>query len=176
MNSFTLLCGKPDGCANVVVGQFRLPRDNLVIAPDRTLGERLVKLNDEVVFEIRRNTAAVASGVSDHLIFRGDHFDVRTVIKGVNNDPRLFVFRECEPEDGRTLSGRNLCCNVVIRKVDAVIVRASGFGFVREPTSTIFAGNFQFARHCEDRKLAVIIDPRAGLMRLLEPLDFISVI
>ena len=87
MDPFAFFCGKPDGCAYMVVGQFRFPRDNLVIAPHGTLGEGLVKLNDKVVLEIRRHPATVARGVTDHLIFRGDHFDVRAIIKGVNDDP-----------------------------------------------------------------------------------------
>jgi len=47
---------------------------------------------------------------------------------------------------------------------------------MREPTGAFFPGNFQFPGHREKRKLAVIVDPRTGLVCLLEALNMCCIV
>ena len=102
----------------------------------------LVDFHDEIVAEVFRHTAAVASGITRngatvHIILDG-----RALIEGIDDDAGDAFFshaclRERKPQHSSTLRGSNFSPDVVLSQVHLIIIRARDLGVVRKPRGTL---------------------------------------
>ena len=130
----------------------------------------LVEADDEVIAEIFGHAAAVARRVTRNSPFVADPH-ARPAVESVDHHARLIRFGEREAHHGGAFGRGHFCDNVVVGEVNRIIIRFGRLRLVREPA---LAGVFidpVFAPHGHQRKLSVIVDPRRGLVGLLEPPD-----
>ena len=137
--------------------------------------ERRVEAHDEPVPEVVRHAAAVARGVADdRAVVR--HADPRPPVEGVDHHPALVRFGEGEAHDGRTVGRCDLGLDVVVGQIDRIVVGFGRLGLMREPALPRLLVEFVPAAHGHQRELSVIVDPRRGLMRLLEAADRVGAV
>ena len=129
--------------------------------------EGLVEAQDEVVAEVVGHAAAVARRIAGQRVVV-DHLDARPAVEGVDHHARLLRFGEGKTQDGGPLGGGHLGLDVVVGQVDRVVVGTRLLGLVREPALARLLVQLVVAAHGHHRELAVVINPRRGLMRLLE--------
>ena len=65
------------------------------------ISERLVELNNKVIFKVFGNSTAVASCITDNLVFFRNNLNIRSLIKGIHYNIRMIVFRKSETEKKR---------------------------------------------------------------------------
>ena len=136
------------------------------------IGEVLVKGDDKVVAEALGHTAVVAGGIAHYLALLGQYLHVRAVVVGVDHHEGRVCLRECEAEAGGTLGGCNLCHHVVVGEIGTIVVGRSLLGLVGEPAGALLFVKDGASGDGHQREHTVVIDPRAGLMGLLETTDF----
>ena len=132
------------------------------------VGEGLVELDDKVVAEVIGHTAAVARGVALDTALLGEDADVRPFVKGVDDHVRGVALGESEAKHRRTLGGSHLGHHVMIGQIDLVVVGQSHLTLVAEPAGPLLLVKLRLAGNGHQRKLAVVVDPRRGLVGLLE--------
>ena len=130
--------------------------------------ERGVGHDHEPVAEILGNSAVVVRGIAYHHILLRNHLHVRTVLVSVNDEVGGILFRIGEPECGSPLGRSNLCDHVVLGEIYPVVVRGGNLGLVGEPAGALFLVENRAGGHRHKGECAVIIDPWAWLMGLLE--------
>ena len=62
------------------------------VAPDLSVGKRFIQLDDEVILEVGGNASAVSGRITDDLVSPLDDFDVRSLVEGVDQQERFFIF------------------------------------------------------------------------------------
>ena len=130
--------------------------------------ERLVELNDEIVLEIAGHSAAVARGVARNAVVGGVDLDMRAAVESVDHHIRIFRLGEREAEQRRAVGGRQLHHHVVLGQIYFIVVCFGLLALVREPARALVLVELGRADHGHERELAEVVDPRAGLVRLLE--------
>ena len=138
------------------------------------VGERLVELHHEVVLEVGGHSAAVACAIAHNAIVLRLNPDVRAAVEGIDHHIGPLTLGEGEAEQRRPLRGREFGEDVIIGQVDLVIMRLSHLAFVGKPTGPLVLIELRPPRHRHQGELPIVIDPRAGLMRLLEAADFMG--
>jgi hypothetical protein len=97
MNYFTFLCLETDngsgmeisllqftffqGYRNTAIRFFRL----YIIRERSLISKRLIKLNNEIILEVGRNTTTVTGSIAHDFVFSGNHLDRRTTIKSIHH-------------------------------------------------------------------------------------------
>ena len=137
------------------------------------ISERFVEFNDKIILEVFGNSAAVACGITNNLVFCRDYFDVGTFIKGIYNNIRMIVFRKSKAEKNSTFCRCHFGDYVMFCEIYFIIIRSGSLPFMRKPTGTLFFIKHRFANYWHDRELSVVINPWTGLMGLLETANFI---
>ena len=135
--------------------------------------ERLVENDNKVVLEIFRNAAAVAGRIADDLVLLGNDAHEGTPVESIDDYVRV-PFRKRKTEHGGPVGRGDFRRYVVIRQINAIIVRLGRFGFVRKPACPFVLIEFGAAGQGHQRELSVIVDPRTGLVRLFESPDLIG--
>ena len=139
----------------------------------RAGSERSVRAHYEPVAETLRHAAMVVDGVANEGVLVG-HLYV-PAFEGVHHQVGL-PFRIGETESGRVGRGRELRRNVMVCQIDAVIIRCSLLCLVREPAGTGIFLKHRPGGDGHDGESAVVVDPGAGLVRLLETADVMGVV
>ena len=93
-----------------------------------------------------------------------------TTLKGIHHQVGL-PFRIGETEGGGVGRGRELRRYVVIGQIDAVIIGRGHFRLVGEPAGAGVFLEHRTGGYRHDGEGAVVVDPGAGLVRLLEAAD-----
>ncbi len=127
-----------------------------------------VELHHEIVGEIVGHTAAVARGASYDTASGNAHF--RAVVERIDHHKRLS-FGEGEPHDGCAVGGCHLGNDIVVGEIHLIIIWRDRLGLMREPARAAVLIEYRSAGDGHQRELAVVVDPRAGLMGLLEAAD-----
>ena len=141
----------------------------LVALRYRRIAERFVKFHHEIIAEIFRHSAIVLGRISYDTSLVGLYLYRRPVVERVDYYICLVGLRKREPEYSGTLCRSKLRCHIIIGEVDTIIIGRGGLGFVRHPACSLVLVNSLFPCQRCHHKLAVVINPRARLMRLLEP-------
>ena len=94
--------------------------------------------------------------------------DVRSVVEGVDHHPRLVRFGERETHDRSPLGRGDLGLDVVVGEVYRIIVGACLLRLVRKPALTALFIDLVASAYRHDGELPVVVDPRRGLVRLLQ--------
>ncbi len=128
---------------------------------------RTVKLHDEVVAESVGHSAAVACGIACHAASVGRYAYCRAAVKGIDYHVGTVRFGECEAEHGCAFRGSNLGYDIMVGEVHLIIIRCGFLPLVGEPAGALLFIEDGCARGGHQRKLSVVIDPRAWLMGLL---------
>ncbi len=132
------------------------------------VGEGVVKLHHEVVLEVIGHAAAVPRGVADNLALLRQDGDRRSSVVGVNDHETAVALGEGEAEEGCALGGHHFGGDVVVGEVDAVVIRLCRLSLVGEPTGPLGLVEDGGARDGHQREAAVVVDPRTGLVGLLQ--------
>ena len=86
----------------------------------------------------------------------------------------MVVFGESEAEKDGTFRRNHFCHYIMFCKIYFIIVRSGSLAFMRKPTGTLFFIKHGLAYYRHDRKLPVIVNPRTGLVGLLESANLIG--
>ncbi len=156
-----------EGVVALGLGAFEL----LFAVEDAESAERLVEPYHEVIAEIVGHTAAVAGGVAHDGAAVGHHLDVRPAVERVDDDAGLLAFGERETHGGGPVGRRDFGHDVVVGEVDLIVIGAGLLRLVREPAAARSLADLVAAAHGHQRKLPVVVDPRRGLVGLLETAD-----
>ena len=143
----------------------------LSVGKGRGVFEVAVEFDDEPVAEVVRHTAAVAGRVAGHPAFFGFDLHTGAFVEGIDHHIGVVAFGEGEAEDRGTVRRRDFGNHVVFGQINAVIIGFGGLGLMTEPARAAFLVEFGRAGDGHQRELAVIVDPRRGLVRLLEAPD-----
>ena len=146
-------------------GDFPLPIEQLAAF------DRLVEADDEPVAEIVGHAAAVARGVSYDGAAVGHDFDLRPAVEGVDHHARFVRLGKGEAQHGGAIRRSHFGHDIVVGQIDRVIIGLRRLRLVGEPALARIFINLVFAAHGHDGKLSVIVDPRRGLVRLLQAPD-----
>ena len=138
------------------------------------IGKVLVKGDDKVVAEALGHTAVVEGGIAHYLALLGQYLHVRAVVVGVDHHEGRVGLGECEAEAGGTLGGCNLCHHIVVGQIGAIVVGQCLLGLVGEPAGALLLVEDGASGDGHQREHAVVIDPRTGLVGLLEATDFVG--
>ena len=138
--------------------------------------ERLVKDNDEVVFETFGHTSVVVSVVTYNLVFRRNNLHIRPFHISVDHHLGGIRLRKGETKDGRALRRCHFGHDIIVGQIHSIIIRCRLFGLMREPTGPLFLVKDGLSGDGHERKRAVIVNPRTGLMGLLEAPQLIGAI
>ena len=130
--------------------------------------ERLVKLDDKIILEALGYTTAVARRVAVDGAVVGCDGDCRPLVKGVDYDVGLLGLGVGETQHGGALGGRHLGGHVIVGKIHLIVIWCRRLGLVREPAGALVLVPHGRAHCGHQRELPVVVDPRAGLVRLLE--------
>ena len=141
-----------------------------------SIRKRFIENDNEIIFEIIGNTAAIACSVTDHGIFFGYNFHGRSLIESIDQHIRLVRFGKRETKNCRSVGWGYFCRDIVVGQINTVIIRFCDLRFMRKPTGTFILIELRFTGHGHDGKLTVIVNPRAGLMGLLETPNFIGIV
>ena len=174
MYLFAFACLETDNGSGMVGSLFGNVLLQVAVGYRSFVSEGLVKFNDEVVLEVFGNSAAITGGITNNLIFFGNHFDIRTFVESIHHDIRMFVFGESETEKDGTFRRNHFCHYIMLCKIYFIVVRSGSLAFMSKPTGTFFLVKHRFAYYRHDRKLPVIVNPRTGLMGLLEAANLIG--
>ena len=136
--------------------------------------ERLVELDDKVILEVFGNSSAIAGGIADNLVFLRNHFDIRAFVESVHYDIRMFIFRKSEAEKDSAFRRGHFRHDVMFGEIYFIIIRSGDLPFVGKPACALFFVKLRFAYYGHDRELSVVVNPRTGLMRLLETANLVS--
>ena len=176
MYLFAFACLETDNGSGMVGSLFGNVLLQVAVGYRSFVSEGLVKFNDEVVLEVFGNSAAIAGGITDNLIFFGNHFDIRTFVESIHHDIRMFVFGESEAEENGTFCRNHFRHDIMLCKIYFIVVRSGSLAFMSKPTGTFFFIKHRCADYRHDRKLSVIINPRTGLVSLLETTNLVGCI
>ena len=138
--------------------------------------ERFVKDNDKVVFETFGHTSVVVSVVTYNLVFRRNNLHIRPFHIGVDHHLGGIRLRKGETKDGRALRRCHFGHDIIVGQIHPIIIRCRLFGLMREPTGTLYIVKEGLSGDGHERKRAVIVNPRTGLMGLLEAPQLIGAI
>ena len=134
-------------------------------------GEWLVKLHNEKVLEVLGHTTTIAARPAIYEAFLRINAYNRSLVKGIDDNIGLVGLGEGETQDGGTLGGCHLGGHIIVGKINLIIVRCSHLGLVREPAGTSILVKHGLTHCGHQRELAIIVDPWAGLVSLLEAAD-----
>ena len=132
--------------------------------------ERLVEADDEPVAEVLGHAAAVARGVARYGAVVDD-LHARSAVEGVDDDAAFIAFGEREAQHRGAVRRGELDPHVAVGQVDLIIIGPRLLALVREPAAAALLVDFVPAAHGHQRKLPVVVDPRRGLVGLLEAAD-----
>ena len=138
-----------------------------------------IELHDEIIAEILWHTATIACSITRDSVFVHIVLDGRPLVKGIDDnagDALIHTgFWERESHDGCSLSGSNLCPDVIVGQIHLIIIRARVLCLVREPTGAFLLvinhlgrGTRHPVHFRHDGELSIVVDPRRRLVRLLE--------
>ena len=94
--------------------------------------------------------------------------DVRSAVESVDHHARLVRFGERETHDRSPLGRGDLGLDVVVGEVYRIIVGACLLRLVRKPALTALFIDLVASAYRHDGELPVVVDPRRGLVRLLQ--------
>ena len=133
VHRLTTLGLETDNCASMVACGLGVALTNGAVGNGSLVGERLVKLYNKKVLEIAGHATAVLGGVAhNHLLLR-QNLDIGSLVEGINHDERLVALGIGETHGTGTLGGSKLSHDVVVGKIDAIIIRCGYLCLVREP-------------------------------------------
>ena len=147
------------------------PVEHLAVEHHVEALERAVEADDEPVAEVLGHAAAVARRVAHNRAVVGHHAHVGTAVEGIDDHARLVRCGEGEAQHGGALRRHNLRADVVVGQVDRIVVGTRLLALVREPALARLLVELIGAAHRHERELTVVVDPRRGLVRLLEAPD-----
>ena len=174
MYLFAFMCLETDNGSGMICCLFGNIFLQITIGYRSFISERLVEFNNKVIFKVFGNSTAVASRVTDNLVFFRNNLNIRSLIKGIHYNIRMIVFRKSETEKNGTLGWSHFCHYIMLCKIYFIIIRSGSFSFVGKPTGTLLFIEFRFAYYRHNRELSVIINPRTGLMCLFKSTNLIS--
>ena len=82
----------------------------------------LVEPDDEPVLEIALYAPMVVGAIADDGMLVLQDFDIGSAGIGVNHDPRCLTVREGEPQDGGPFGRRDFGLDIMVGKVNAVVI------------------------------------------------------
>ena len=85
--------------------------------------KRFIENDNEIIFEIIGNTAAIACSVTDHGIFFGYNFHGRSLIESIDQHIRLVRFGKRETKNCRSVGRGYFCRYIVVGQINTVIIR-----------------------------------------------------
>ena len=144
----------------------------LAVSKGRLVCERLVELDNEAVAEILRHSAPVHGRIT-HDLAVGDNLDARAAGHRVDDHESAVGLGESETEDGRPLGRSYLASDIMLCQINAVIIWLGYLALVREPACALILVEGRSSGHRHNCELAVVSDPRAGLVSLLEAADLV---
>ena len=83
----------------------------------------------------------------------------------------MCIFRESEAEQRSPFRGHQFRHHIVLGQIHLIIIWLGLFPLVREPAGTLVFLEYRLSDHRHKGKLAIVVNPRTGLMRLLEAPD-----
>ena len=97
--------------------------------------------------------------------------DVRSAVEGVDHHARLVRLGEGEAHDRSPLGRGDLGLNIVVGKVYRIVVGPCFLRLVREPALAGVLVDLILPAYGHDGELSVVVDPRRGLVGLLQTPD-----
>ena len=173
MNDLSLTGSETDHGTDMII---RLLLHTLAQASVREgclISEWLIKLDHEIVLEIIGHATAVLRGITNDLVLLRNDLDGRTLIESVDHDIRMLILRESKAEHRGPVGRRQLRHDVVLRQVYLIIISLRHLSLVREPAGPLILVKLRLTDDRHDRELSIVIDPRTGLVRLLETTDLV---
>ena len=149
---------------------------NLSVLHGSSISKRLIELQYKVVLEIAWHATAVLGSVAYDFLFSRNDFHKRAVVHGIYHHIGFLRFRESETESSGTLGRSKLRRHIMVGKIDLIIIRSGSLGFVRKPTGTLVLVESHLSGNGHNGKLSVVVNPRAGLVRLLESANLVGII
>src|SRR4051812_36141970 len=98
--------------------------------PGITEGERLIKYNNEIIFEVGRHVMRMPGGVTNNFILRRYNFYVRAFVVSIHYYKSTVRSRKCKTKHGSSFCWSNFSGNIVICQVYAVIIWLNCFRFM----------------------------------------------
>ena len=92
-------------------------------------------------------------------------------VEGVDHHARFVRLGKGEAQHGGAIRRSHFGHDIVVGQIDRVIIGLRRLRLVGEPALARIFINLVFAAHGHDGKLSVIVDPRRGLVRLLQAPD-----
>ncbi len=132
-----------------------------------------IEEHHEVVFEVFRNTAAVACGVADNGILPGDNFHCGALVEGIHQHDGAVCLREGKAENGSPFGGRDLGGDVIVGQIGTVVVGLRHLSLMGIPACPLLLRKLHPVGHRHDGKLTVVIHPGTGLVGLLEAIQLV---
>ena len=149
---------------------------NLSVLHGSSISKRLIELQYKVVLEIAWHTTTVLGGVAYDFLFSRNDFHKRAIVHGIDHHIGFLRFRESETEGSGTLGRSKLRRHIMVGKIDLIIIRSGSLGFVRKPTGTPVLVESHLSGNGHNGKLSVVVNPRAGLVCLLEAANLVGII
>ena len=135
-----------------------------------------VELDNEIILEILRHAAIILGGVScDTAVCRIDSH-ARTIVESVNHNISVVGFGESETHDCSAVGRSDFGHYIEIGEICSIIIRSGDLSLVREPACAFILIEDGAPGNRHDSKLTIVVDPRRGLMSLLEAADFVGII
>ena len=143
--------------------------------------ELRIKLEHEIIAEIVWNPATIARAVARNRVLVHIVLDGRAFVESIYDNARDTVgaFRKCKPNDGCPFRGSNLSPHVIVGEIDLIVIRTRILRLVREPTRPLLLvvnpvlGCLAYVGKRHDRELSVVVNPRRGLVRLLDATNLV---
>ena len=112
MYDFAFPGAETDDSSGMIGFLFQTAFFQFFISESAFVRERLIELDDKVIFEVLGYSATVTGGIADDFIFFRNYFYVRTLVESIYNNVRMLVFGKSEAEQDCTL--RRVCLNPLI--------------------------------------------------------------
>ena len=138
--------------------------------------ERAVEHNLEVVLEVFGHTATVACGESYDFVFSRNDCDGRATVESVDNHHRAVALGKCNSHGSGTFGRGDFGSYVVIGEIYLIVIWASGLGLVREPAGAFVLVEHRSSGGRHNGELAIVVNPRAWLVGLLDATYFIGIV
>ena len=149
---------------------------NLSVLHGSSISKRLIELQYKIVLEIAWHTTTVLGGVAYDFLFSRNDFHKRAIVHGIDHHIGFLRFRESETEGSGTLGRSKFRRHIMVGKIDFIIIRSGSLGFMRKPTGTLVLVESHLSGDRHNGKLSVIVNPRTGLVCLLESANLVGII
>ena len=168
LNLFSTTAGLEGDDGTHMMGFLLAGSKQFAILHAHESGKVVVELDNKVITEIIWHSSTVAGRITYYPPLGRKHLDAAPLVEGIDYHIRLVGLGKSESHQSCTLRRTQFCRHIIIGKINTIIIRCSRFCLMREPAGTLFFMKHRFANSRHQRKLPVVINPRTGLVGLLQ--------